>query len=487
MSNIDFLPPNDQAAEQGLLGSALMNPQQVIPDLMAFFGGMEKPFYDLRHQTIWEVIAELSDTNPNVDIITLQGKLKDRLQLEAVGGLAYLSSLPDATPSAENWRYYAQIVRDKAVKRKLIQACQEVVAKIMEEPDAPLDAVVDAAEASVMSASGVRSDSKGEKGIREYTREAVALIEREAAAGGRPTGLATGLHGIDQLTGGLHAPEMTVVAARPSGGKSTLGMNLIENAVFGENEHVCVVSLEMTGASLVRRMIYGRARVASRDWGKPMTDPERDSLFRRLAIQTGTIAKSNLHIIDTQGMSIIELRSRIRRLHKRLGFKKDKAGNPIIDPVTGNPEAVLKGFVVDYLQLMHSTSKKASNSRVQEVADISHGIKNLCKELNVWAIVLAQLNRESEKENRKPRMSDLRECGDIEQDADVVGLIWDKDKPDEEVGEIGDGSRNYVYIIAKQREGPRGDVTLFFNKQYTRFDNPAKVAEEDLPSMPYKD
>jgi replicative DNA helicase len=261
------------------------------------------------------------------------------------------------------------------------------------------------------------------------------------------------------MTSGLHPGEMIVIAARPSMGKTSLAMNIVEHVVIEQKLPVGVFSLEMTAESLVLRMLCSRSRVNLRNVREGFL-AERD--FPKLTGAAGKMASAPLFIDDTAGLSILQLRAKARRMHQQHGVKL---------------------LVVDYLQLLHSTARRAQENRQQEIADISNGIKALAKELQVPVIVLAQLNRELEKDkSRKPRLSDLRESGSIEQDADLVGLLYKPSSDDEEGGGGEDqDSRPVNLLIAKQRNGPTGDVNLTFLKSITRFESAAKVSDDDVP------
>jgi replicative DNA helicase len=274
------------------------------------------------------------------------------------------------------------------------------------------------------------------------------------------TGIATGFNDLDKMTSGLHGGEMVVIAARPSMGKTSLAMNVAEHVAIDQRLPVGVFSLEMTSESLVLRMLCSRSRVNMRNVRDGFL-AERD--FPKLTGAAGKLAGAPLFIDDSSGLSILQLRAKARRMHQQYGIKL---------------------FIIDYLQLLHSTARRADN-RQQEIADISNGLKALAKELSVPVIVLSQLNRELEREkNRKPRMSDLRESGAIEQDADLIGLLYKPNADDEEGGGAVPANDEAVpvnLLIAKQRNGPTGDVNLTFLKSFTRFESAAKVSDEDVP------
>jgi replicative DNA helicase len=271
------------------------------------------------------------------------------------------------------------------------------------------------------------------------------------------TGLGTGFPDFDKMTSGLHEGEMIVIAARPSMGKTSLAMNVAEHVALDLRLPVGVFSLEMTADSLVLRMLCSRARVNLRSIRDGFL-AERD--FPKLTGAAGKMANAPLFIDDSSGLSILQLRAKARRMYQQYGIKL---------------------FVIDYLQLLHSTARRAEN-RQQEIADISSGIKALAKELKVPVIVLSQLNRELEKDkNRKPRLSDLRESGAIEQDADLVALLY-KPSSDDEDAPAEQEAAPVNLLIAKQRNGPTGDVNLTFLKSYTRFESAAKISSEDIPT-----
>jgi len=273
------------------------------------------------------------------------------------------------------------------------------------------------------------------------------------------SGVPSGFADFDKMTHGLHGGEMVVIAGRPSMGKTSLAMNIAEHVAVNERLPVGVFSLEMTAESLVLRMLCSRSRVNLRNVRDGFL-AERD--FPKLTGAAGKMAAAPLFIDDSAGLSILQLRAKARRMHQQHGIKL---------------------LVVDYLQLLHSTAARAKENRQQEIADISSGIKGLAKELDIPVIVLAQLNRELEKDkSRKPRLSDLRESGSIEQDADLVGLLYKPSVDDEEGGGGGDSeSRPVNLLIAKQRNGPTGDVNLTFLNSITRFESAAKVSDEDVP------
>ena len=451
----DRLPPHSPEAEQGVLGCILLSPNDCIGECITKFKNGSEVFYDLRHQTIFDTVAEMFDKREAIDIITLQQRLKDKQLLEQVGGIAYLAALPDVVPSAANLSFYNDIVLEKFLLRKVIRVCTDVVGRVYDY-EGQVDALMDEIERDVLRISESRVQSQTIS-IKDLVKKAVNTIEDYHARQGALTGLGTGFTDLDKMTTGLHAGEMIVIAARPSVGKTSLAMNIAEHVALDEKLPVGVFSLEMTAESLVLRMLCSRARVNMRSVREGFL-AERD--FPKLTGAAGKIAGAPLFIDDSSGLSILQLRAKARRMHQQYGIKL---------------------FVVDYLQLLHSTAKRADN-RQQEIADISSGIKSLAKELKVPVIVLSQLNREVEREKgRPPRMSDLRESGAIEQDADLVGLLYRPSKEEDDSAERVEAEPINL-LIAKQRNGPAGeDVHLTFLRAYTRFENAAKIDQADVP------
>ena len=458
--SVDRLPPHSTDAEQGVLGCILLSPNECMGECLAKLKVGADVFYDLRHQTIFDAMADMFDKRQAIDIITLQQNLKDRQLLEQVGGIAYLSSLPDVVPSSANLDYYLNIVQDKFLLRKMIRVCTDVVGRVY-DAEGEVDSLMDEVERDVLRISEFRVQSQIST-IKQLVNKAINTIEDYHQRQGKLTGLPTGFIDLDKLTTGMHPGEMIVIAARPSVGKTSLAMNIAEHVAIDNSIPVGVFSLEMTAESLVLRMLCSRSRVNLRNVRDGFL-AERD--FPKLTSSAGKLANAPLFIDDSSGLSILQLRAKARRMFQQYGIKL---------------------FVIDYLQLVHSTSRKAEN-RQQEIADISGGIKALAKELNVPVIVLSQLNREVEKEKgRAPRLSDLRESGSIEQDADLVGLLYkpaNKSDDDESGGAAEPEDVIPVnLLIAKQRNGPaQVDVNLTFLKTFTRFESAAKIHDGDVP------
>jgi len=460
LARADRLPPHSPEAEQGVLGCILLSPNDCLGQCIEKLKVGQEVFYDLRHQTIYETFVQMYDQREPIDLITVQQRLKDRQLLEQIGGIAYLNSLQDAVPSAANLTYYLDIVEEKWLLRKMIHTCTDVVGRVYDY-EGEVDALLDEVERDILRMSESRAGG-GIEPVKSLVTKAIGQVENYFNRQGQLGGLSTGFPDLDRMTDGMHGGEMIVVAARPSMGKTSLAMNIAEAVVLNQKLPVGVFSLEMTAESLVLRMLCSTARVNLRNIREGFMS-EAD--FPKLTSAAGKMSSAPLFIDDSPGLSILQLRARARRMWQQHGIKL---------------------FVIDYLQLLNSTSRRAQENRQQEIAEISAGIKALAKELEVPVIVLAQLNRELEKDkSRKPRLSDLRESGSIEQDADLVGLLYKPERDDEDAAALDDQSDGLPVnlLVAKQRNGPTGDVQLTFLKSYTRFESAAKVSEEDIPGQ----
>lgn len=448
-SKIDRLPPHSLEAEAGILGCIFLCSAECLPECIEAFQG-EEVFYDLRHRELFGTLVKMSEQGDPIDILTVSQNLKDRKLLDDVGGLAYLASLPEATPSANNSSYYIKIVWEKHLLRKTIQTCGEAIASIYDSEESP-EQVIDTIEERVMEIRRIRADE--DSSIQGLVRSNIQKMEQWFERKGKPDGVLSGFTDLDALTYGFRGGEVVVIAARPSVGKSSLVMQFVEHAALEQKIPVGVFSLEMSGKALVFRLQCSRARVDS-------MAVRRGELvagdFQKLTVASSEISKAPIHICDRSGLSISQLRARSRRMVQRHGIKM---------------------IVIDYLQLMGSRTRNGEN-REREVAQVSNGLKAMAKELDIPVVVAAQLNRDVEKTTRKPRSSDLRESGAIEQDADTIGLLY---RPgDEAEHDPREMDYNVNLLISKQREGPTGEVALFFRKRLTRFENAVKTPP--LPS-----
>lgn len=452
----DRLPPNSVEGEQGVIGCVLLSPNDSMPVCIDKFATSEV-FFDLRHRAIYDCLLEMYDKKEPIDLITVQQTLKDRNQLQEVGGLAYLAGLPDMVPSAANLPYYVEILREKYVLRQMIGTCTEVVSRAYDH-QGEVDELIDQVDHDIHAITDRADQRTTVRRARELVNCSVEIIERAYARQGEIDGIATGFIDFDKMTGGLHEGEMIIIAARPGGGKSSMSMNIADHVSVSLHLPVGVFSLEMTGESLMTRAICSRARVNMMNVRDGFL-AERD--FVRLATAAGQLRHAPLIIDDASGLSIMQLRAKARRLHQQYDIRL---------------------LIIDYLQLMHSTNRKADN-RQQEVADISSGVKALSKELRIPIIALCQLNRELEKAGRKPRLSDLRESGGLEADADVVGLLYKQKQQgddDENANTSEQDAIPMVLDIAKQRSGPTGPVHLTFMRSITRFESAARVSDDEV-------
>ncbi len=411
-------------------------------------------FYRQDHRILFETIVDLWDARKPMDIILVEDELRRRGRLEDVGGRDYLIDLVNSVPSIANCEFYARIVRDKAMLRDLIQCTTEITHAAYEQKDTAAE-VLDTAEKHLFEVTEQRV-SKQAVPIRVGLEEVQKLLDDKD--GGMMTGVPTGFTDLDHLLGGLQNGDFIVIAARPSMGKTALGLSMLEYVGIVEKQPVVFFSLEMSLQQIALRMLCSHALV---DMQKLRHGNLSNAERQKLKLTAGGMKRHKVFIDDSAGMSVMELRAKARRL-KMLHD--------------------IKVVFVDYLQLMHDRVA-AKENRQAEIATISRGLKALARELEIPVVAMAQLNRQVETRrtgaSNRPRMSDLRESGAIEQDADVVALLhredyyWDKDKRSEQDAEFQKIQGKAELIIDKQRNGPTGIVKLHFNPNYTRFDNPA--------------
>jgi replicative DNA helicase len=447
--------PQSRDAEKGLLGSILLAPGRVLDECMQQRVS-EKYFYHPAHGRIFGVLIEMRESNKPIDLISLTQFLEDRHILEEVGGAAAITDLFTFVPTASNAAYYLEILREKFLLRSIIETCTDYGARAYEE-QGDVQLLLDEVEQKILSIGDDRFRSKVPE-MKELAMEALDNIEKLFQNRGALTGLPTGFKGIDSMTNGMHPGEMIVIAARPSMGKTALAMNIAEHVAIEAGRPVAVYSLEMSTQQLMQRLLCSHARV---DLKKIRDGFIGKHDMTNLIQATTRLSECKMIVDDTPGLGILELRARARRL-------KDRHDVQLI--------------VVDYLQLLRSTSKRAQENRQIEVAEISSGIKALAKELNVPIVVLSQLNRNPEARagdsKGQPRLSDLRESGSIEQDADFVGLLWREEYYADDEEEKKETEGKAELLIAKQRNGPIGRVPLTFLKHVTRFEDRAFDREE---------
>ncbi|NQT00203.1 MAG: replicative DNA helicase [Candidatus Omnitrophica bacterium] len=440
---MDKIPPQNLEAEIAILGSMLIEEEaigQSVEMVKASF------FYNDAHKKIFEVIADLYNVNKAVDLVTLTEALKKRKWLDEVGGAAYLTELTVAVPTAANVQHYAKIVKEKAILRSLITTATNIVTQSYDGQQDP-NVLLDKAEKQIFDISG--SQLQGVSiSIKDIIKDSIETIEGFYRRKAHVTGLATGFDDLDMMTAGLHNGELIVIAGRPSMGKSALATCMAEYIGVHEQKPVALFSLEMSKEQLVQRMLCSHAHV---ELQKARSGFLTQSDWPKLVTAAGKLAEAPIYIDDSAAMTALELRAKARRLKSRYQISL---------------------IIVDYLQLMTSASR--NENRQQEISDISRSLKALAKELSLPVIAISQLSRAPEKrETFRPRLSDLRESGAIEQDADVVMLLFR-----EEYYNPKDTNKGITEIIvAKQRNGPVGSQNLLFMSEYTRFDNLARREE----------
>ena len=449
-SGIDRALPASIEAERTILGAILLDnsvcneaAESLQPD----------DFYLDAHRRIFARMLELSEGGRAIDIITLTEALGQKKEVESVGGVAYISSLIDGVPHSPSVEQYVKIVKDKSLLRNLISAANNAIARAVEQGE-PAEDIIESAESAIFQIAEDRI-GQGFIGIPQIVKESFGSIDALLRRGQRITGLATHFEKLDEMTSGLQPSDLIIIAARPSMGKTAFAINIAENAAVMENKVVAVFSLEMSRESLLLRMLCSQSRIDSHRL-------RTGTLYRedhpKLMAGMEALAQAPIFIDDTPGISLSEMRAKCRRLKQAQGR---------VDMI-----------VVDYLQLMSAAPPgggRRYENRTQEVSAISRGLKALAKEMRVPVVALSQLSRSPEARtgNNRPQLSDLRESGAIEQDADVVAFIfreevYKKDDPDlEGIAEI---------IIAKQRNGPTGTLKLAFVKRSTRFENMAEDA-----------
>jgi len=442
---INRIPPQNIEAEQSVLGSLLLDRDAVIKiaDLIT-----ADDFYDDRHRSIYLAIIALYDERSSIDILTVSNKLEEGSTLERIGGTSYLTTLVNSVPSSAHIVHYANIVRRKGTLRRLISASTDIVGLGYQE-DLDLETLLDQAEQKLFSVSQkyLKQNFVSLSEILHETFDRIDELHREK---GKLRGVSTGFSDLDNKLGGLQKSDLIILAARPSMGKTSLALDLVRNVAMNEHKNVAVFSLEMSKDQLVDRLLAAEADV---DLWKMRTgklnDIGPDNDFERIGHALGRLSEAQIFIDDSGSLNIMELRTKARRLQA---------------------EHDLDLIVVDYLQLMQGRS---TENRVQEVSEISRSLKILAKELDVPVLALSQLSRAVEQRggDKKPQLSDLRESGSIEQDADVVMFIYrdemytGKDSKKPHIAEI---------LVRKHRNGPTGDVELFFDGEKTSFKNLAK-------------
>ena len=448
------VPPHDLEAEQGVLGGVLAHGEDVLATIAASLG--RGAFYDRRHGFIYEAMLKLYDKGQPVDLITTTSRLRDDGQLDQVGGAAYLTELADVVLSPTHIDYYATLIRDKAMLRGFIGAASQGIEEAYANQGDP-DMALEAAEKAIFQATQERLNSSMQP-MREVVTSALAVLQARFQNKGQVLGVTTGFKMLDQLTTGLQPGDLIIIAGRPSMGKTAFALNIAANAAIRGSVPTAVFSLEMSAEQLGLRLLSSEARVSGSKIRSGFLSQNKD--WPCLTEAADVLSQAPIFIDDTPAITVLEMRSKARRLRSEhnLGF-----------------------IVVDYLQLMRG--RTGTDSREQEISDISRSLKALAKELNLPVVALSQLNRKvEERPNKRPILSDLRESGAIEQDADVIAFIYrekvyrqkaQKEEgaeedlppmPDDNIAEI---------IIGKQRNGPTGTVKLVFLDDLTKFEDMA--------------
>ena len=431
--------PNSLEAEQSLIGSMIMDRDAI---LVASELLVKEDFYHQQYGTLFEAMVDLFNNREPVDLVTLQNKLKEMDVPPEISSLEYVRDLVDAVPTSANAKYYAEIVKDKAMLRRMIRTTEEI-ANDCYQGNETTTVLLEQTEKKIFDLLQNRGGGDYVP-IKDVVLEALDKIEKASKTQGSVTGIATGFLDLDYKTAGLQPSDLVLVAARPSMGKTAFVLNIAQHVAFHSNLCTAIFSLEMSKAQLVNRLFSLESRV---DAQKLRSGNLSDTDWENLIEGAGTIGQSKLIIDDTPGISISELRSKCRK------YKL---------------EHDLKLIIIDYLQLMSGSGGRSSDSRQQEISDISRSLKGLARELNVPVVALSQLSRAVEQRpDHRPMLSDLRESGAIEQDADVVMFIYRDDYYNKETEDKGIAE----IIIAKQRNGPIGTVNLVWLPEYTKFAN----------------
>lgn len=456
------LPPHSIESEQAVLGCILLSPNDSLPICIDKFKGNSEVFYSLPNRAIYDCLAFMHELNEAIDVITVVNSLRDLLQLESVGGVAYLSSLPDAVPSAANLDYYVAILLEKFALRKMISTCTEAVTRAYEH-QGEVDQLFDEFQHDALELTGLFNSQDVVIHAKPLVTAALIRLQEIASLNGATEGLTTGFFDLDKITGGLKGSELIVIGARPGRGKTGISLNIADHVAVTLGLPVMFFSLEMSSQSLMMRALCSRARVGMREIRNGSIGLEETAALVKARDEIG---KSKLYIDDAGGLTIATLQARARMYYQRHGIRL---------------------FIVDYVQLVGSTRK--SSNRQEEVGEVSRGVKAIAKELDVPVIVLAQLNREHEKEKgRKPRISDLREGGNLEGEADIIGLLYEPAKPEGVIDDPAVCPTNL--LIGKNRAGETGDIQLIFMKKWTRFESayvqpaPPTTTPIDNPANP---
>jgi replicative DNA helicase len=432
----DRVPPQNIEAEQAVLGSILLEADALVTAMERL---RPEDFYQPVHRMIYETMIELGEAGQPIDLVTLTAALQDKQRLEEAGGVDYLSRLLSVVPTAANVDYYARIVEEKSLLRRLIRTATEIVQEGYAGAD-DVGLLLNDAEQRILEISNRRTGS-GFISIRDVLMDVFEQIEFLYNHRGGVTGIPSGFPDLDRMTSGFQRSDLIIVAARPSVGKTAFALNIAQNVGVRARETVAIFSLEMSASQLVQRMVCAESNV---DAGRLRTGRLEGDDWEKLTMAIGALSEAEIYIDDTPGVTVADIRAKLRRLKKERG---------------------LGLVVIDYLQLIQGRGKPGEN-RQQEVSEISRTLKQIARELEVPVIALSQLSRGVEqRQDKRPMLSDLRESGSIEQDADIVAFLYRDDYYDRETER-----KNIIeIIIAKQRNGPVGTVELVFLKNFNKF------------------
>lgn len=447
----DRTPPQNIEAEQAVLGAIFLRPEAIS---LASERLMPEDFYRAAHLRIFDVMLALSEKNEPIDLVTVTSELQDRRLLEEIGGVAYLSDLANSSPTAANIEYYSRIVEEKSILRRLIRTATDIVSDGYTREE-EVDTILDEAEKSILDVSQ-RRNSGAFISIKDVLVQTYDNIEMLQNRKGEVTGIPSGFVELDRMTAGFQRNDFIIVAARPSVGKTAFALNIAQSIATHTDENVAIFSLEMGAQQLVMRMLCSEGNI---DAQRLRTGRLTEEDWQKLTMAMGSLSGAGIYIDDTPGVRVGEIRAKCRRLKQEKG---------------------LGVVLIDYLQLIQGNGRSREN-RQQEVSEISRTLKGLARELEVPVIALSQLSRGVEsRQDKRPIMSDIRESGSIEQDADIVAFLYrddyyDKESEDQNMIEI---------IIAKQRNGPVGTVELAFIKEYNKFVNLDHAhREKDMPPV----
>lgn len=456
----DNLPPQNIEAEQAVLGAIFLN-TDALADAMEYVEADD--FYRRAHQILFQAMVNLNNDGEAIDVLTVQNYLTTNNQLDDVGGVAYIAELATSVPTAANAGYYAKIVEEKSMLRRLISTATNIITQANNGDD-DVPSLLDSAERQIMDVSERRNRS-GFREIKDVLNETLSDIDRLSQQSEDITGLPTGYREFDKMTAGLQPDNLIILAARPAVGKTAFALNIAQNVATSTDTSVAIFSLEMSAESLVNRMLCAEGSINANHLRTGQLD---EGEWQNLIVAMGALSNTSIFIDDTPGIKIAEIRAKCRRLAKEKGN--------------------LGLVVIDYLQLIEGSNKE---SRQQEVSEISRQLKKLAKELSVPILALSQLSRGVEqRQDKRPVLSDIRESGSIEQDADIVAFLYrddyyergeskseedgdDQDSLNQDVGEV-------ELIIEKNRAGARGTVKLLFIKSYNKFSNISYAQEPPM-------